>query len=520
MLTKSLEQMGMISSLKNKMVISKKILLIGIGVAALYWVLEAFVMSFIFEEGSVVGQIFTPNAHEVWMRSVGIGVLLSSGFYGQIVLAGRKRAKERLQTTHRFLEIANRHREMAPLLEDFVSAIKDFTGCQAVGLRILDKDGYIPYQSYKGFDRQFYEKESPLSIKSDQCMCIDVIKGKADSRLPYHTESGSFYSNGTTRFLATVPEGERGMTRNTCNQYGYESVALIPIRLENRILGLIHVADSRENMVPLHMVKVLESIALEMGTATQRIQAENDIVQSKVKMEALRVSEKMKSELLSLVSHELRTPLTAIKGFANTLLQPDVIWSEKESRDFISEIDGSADRLLHLVNDLLDNTYIEAGMLKLYRENCQITEILRPSYEEFVENAGRHKLQMDIPPVLPTVFVDKARIIQVVSNLVDNAAKFSKGEGVISIKARPNGNSVVISVADAGMGIKEELLDKIFDRFYQGDSAITGWRNGIGLGLSICKGIVKAHGGEIWVASEVGKGTEFSFSLLATRDGK
>ncbi|MBC8264007.1 MAG: PAS domain S-box protein [Anaerolineales bacterium] len=205
-------------------------------------------------------------------------------------ITNRKRAEKSLQVSHHFLEIANRHTELSPLLKEFVAEIKNFTDCAAVGLRMLDEKGNIPYQAYEGFSYEFYESESPLSIKSDQCMCINVIKRTTDPKLSYYTEGGSYYINGTTRFLATVPEEEKGPSRNVCNEFGYESVALVPIRLGERILGLIHVADPRENMVPLEMVEVLEGTAMQLGTAIQRVQAE----------EALRESERRLKEAQAL----------------------------------------------------------------------------------------------------------------------------------------------------------------------------------------------------------------------------
>ena len=199
----------------------------------------------------------------------------------------RKRAEADLQVSHRFLEIANRHKEMTPLLNEFVVEVQKFTQCAAVGIRILDEEGNIPYQAYNGFSQRFYESESPLSIKSDQCMCINVVKGVTDPKVPFYTEGGSFYMNGTTRFLATVSEEEKGQTRNVCNQVGYESVALVPIRLGDRILGLIHVADPQETMVPLERVKVLEGAAIQLGVAIQRVRAEEALRKSEGKYRTL-----------------------------------------------------------------------------------------------------------------------------------------------------------------------------------------------------------------------------------------
>jgi PAS domain S-box-containing protein len=194
-----------------------------------------------------------------------------------IDLNERKQAEEALQTSHHFLEIANRHTEMNSLLKDFLGELKHFTSCAAIGIRILDQEGNIPYQVYDGFSQEFYESESPLSIKSDQCMCVNVIKGETNSKVPFYTESGSFYTNGATPLLTTVSEGDKGKTRNVCNQFGYESVALVPIRFGGRTLGLIHVADPRENMIPVATVKVIEYLVMQLGPAIQRVRMEEAV---------------------------------------------------------------------------------------------------------------------------------------------------------------------------------------------------------------------------------------------------
>jgi len=186
-----------------------------------------------------------------------------------------------------FLKIANRFSEMNPLLEEFVLEIKKLTKCDSVGIRILDTEGSIPYEAYQGFSDEFYQSESPLSIKSDKCMCINVIKGDTDSELPFYTKRGSFFMNTTTKFLATVSEEEKGETRNICNLSGYESVALIAISLENRILGLIHLADHHENMVPLEIVEILENVAMQLATAIQRVWIQQELKDSEERFRQL-----------------------------------------------------------------------------------------------------------------------------------------------------------------------------------------------------------------------------------------
>jgi two-component sensor histidine kinase/FixJ family two-component response regulator/PAS domain-containing protein len=192
----------------------------------------------------------------------------------------RKRAEDAVRVSLRFLEIVHEHREIAPLLREYVAEIKNYTGCDAVGIRVLDENLSIPYQAYQGFSREFYESESPLSLKSDECMCINVIRGDIDPRLPVYTKGGGFCVNATSRFLATVSEEEKGRTRNRCNMEGYETVALFPFRNEGEIFGLIHVADHRENMAPPNVVKMLEKAALQLGTAFQSARTEGKLRES------------------------------------------------------------------------------------------------------------------------------------------------------------------------------------------------------------------------------------------------
>ncbi len=196
----------------------------------------------------------------------------------------RKRFEGTLQTTSDILKIANRHTELVPLLKESLAYIKNYTRCAAVAIRLLDEEGNMPYHAYEGFSKSFYEKESPLSIIKDKCMCINVITGTTDPDQPFYTNGGSFYMNDTTRFRATVSEEDKGQTRNVCNQVGYESVALIPIRTRDRILGLVHIADPREDMVPHDTVEMLERTAMLLSTAIERVQAQEALDKSETQL--------------------------------------------------------------------------------------------------------------------------------------------------------------------------------------------------------------------------------------------
>jgi len=252
-----------------------------------------------------------------------------------------------------------------------------------------------------------------------------------------------------------------------------------------------------------------QMILLAIEDITERKQAE----QKAREIEVMKELDQLRKGLMANVSHELRTPLSSIKGFASTLLRTDVKWSEEEQRDFLETIDHETNRLIHLINDLLDMSRIEAGGLKLDKRDYRISEVLDSISDRLAILTEHHRLEVIVPPELPPVFVDQMRIGQVLTNLVENATKYSPEGSKITVEAKFAGNQIIVSVADRGQGIPAELLDKVFDRFYQAESIVTGKKSGTGLGLSICWGIVEAHGGRIWVESKLGKGSKFSFSL-------
>lgn len=216
---------------------------------------------------TVVHTHFDSDGREVYVEITAAPVFDESGEVIQIIESCRD-ITERIRS-RRFLEIGNRHARMQPLLEEFVSELREFTGCPAVGIRILDDHGGIAYYAYDGFSQAFYELESPL--------CIEVIRGTADSSSPLCTEGGSIHVNSTTHFVSNLSENEKGQFRNTCHEFGYESVALVPIRLGDRNIGLIQAVDPRENAVSSATVEALERVAMQLGTAIQRVRAEESL---------------------------------------------------------------------------------------------------------------------------------------------------------------------------------------------------------------------------------------------------
>jgi len=223
--------------------------------------------------------------------------------------------------------------------------------------------------------------------------------------------------------------------------------------------------------------------------------------------------DRLKSQLLSTVSHELRTPLASIKGFATTLLRQDVAWDDDTRREFLAIIDEESDRLGELIGNLLDMARVEAGTLRVEPEPTSLRPIVEETVETFRVITSQHQFQIEMPRRLPQIMADPRRVRQVLRNLLENAVKYSPAGGPITVTVKVHPDAVQIGVADRGIGIQPEHLDRIFDRFYQVDSASTRKVGGSGLGLSICKAIVEAHKGRIWVESQVGIGSSFHFTL-------
>jgi PAS domain S-box-containing protein len=219
----------------------------------------------------------------------------------------------------------------------------------------------------------------------------------------------------------------------------------------------------------------------------------------------------MKSRLVSTVSHELRTPLATIKGYATTLLADDVEWDPKSQREFLKIISDETDWLSALVTDLLDLSKIESGSLHLRRTECNLKEIIDRAAQRAYPRLGE-RLSLDLSAELPILSLDERLIESVFRNLIENASKYAGDSSPIHITTDIEAQNVVIRVQDEGPGIPVEQDQHIFESFYRSDNINSSTIPGVGLGLSICRGFIQAHGGEIWV-EPCANGACIAFSL-------
>ena len=230
--------------------------------------------------------------------------------------------------------------------------------------------------------------------------------------------------------------------------------------------------------------------------------------------------QRLRAEFLGMVSHELRTPLTTIKGSAATLLTASSTLSPAEMGDFFRIIDEQADHMRSLISDLLDVTRIEAGSLSVTPEPTVVAALVNQAREVFLGGGARNSIEVDLPPDLPRIGADRQRIMQVLTNLLSNASKYSPDQSAIRVSASVEDVYVAISVSDEGRGVSTERLPHLFRMYSRIDSEDLGRHPaGEGLGLAICKGIVEAHGGRIRAESEgPGLGTRFTFTVPAVAE--
>lgn len=239
---------------------------------------------------------------------------------------------------------------------------------------------------------------------------------------------------------------------------------------------------------------------------TERKQLEWDIAKFKE-------LDKMKRNLLSTVSHELRSPLATIKGYASMLTDYSRKLNSRQRRDFVLAIQQDADRLTDFVNNLLDLSRLEAGLIRLEKRAYSMAKLLTHVVDAARIRSPRHRIRLNVATGLPRMNVDVTRIEQILNNLIDNAAKYSAEGKEIKVSAKKVGNELLLGVSDQGIGIPAEDLERVFDPMYRVEHKQAETSSGLGLGLSLCRGLVALHDGRIWVESEVGIGSNLWFAL-------
>ncbi len=304
-------------------------------------------------------------------------------------------------------------------------------------------------------------------------------------------------------------------------------IAIPLVAKGGEVLGLLVAGNSQEKNYLYHSpseedIRLFSTLSTQVGLAiensilytTLEQKVEERTRELAIANQRLREASQAKSEFLANMSHELRTPLNSIIGFSEILLEQTFGELNERQLRYVRNIHTSGTHLLALINDILDLSKVEAGKIELKCEHLPLRDTLEECQTLVKTMASKKNIALSLSVEgVDTVWADPVRFKQIMYNLLSNAVKFTPEGGSVTVTARPCGEMVEISVADTGIGIAKEHLDKIFEEFYQVDSSYSKQYKGTGLGLSLTKKLVELHGGRIWVESEVGKGSTFTFVL-------
>lgn len=284
----------------------------------------------------------------------------------------------------------------------------------------------------------------------------------------------------------------------------------VPILVDDEIVGVLNVEDTKLHAFDDTDAIVLDTLCDQLGSAVKNAKLYEEVKQANTKLKEL---DRMKSDFLGIVSHDFRSPLASVILAAKSLLKKGEGTDPQRVNEYLTIIIDQANKLSHLAEDTLSIAKLESGQLSFFFKVVNIERLIKDA-AALVSFSRRHTFECHVDSGVSYVKGDQTKLRQVVQNLLSNAVKYSPRGGVVRVTAESySGDQLLVSVSDQGIGIPADQLDKLFQKFSRIDTTEAREIKGSGLGLWICKEIVKAHGGKIWVESEPGKGSTFKFTI-------
>ncbi|MBI4331014.1 MAG: PAS domain-containing sensor histidine kinase [Chloroflexi bacterium] len=332
----------------------------------------------------------------------------------------------------------------------------------------------------------------------------------------------AFYSSPVAMTIARLPEGRwtevndsfcRLMEYSREELLGHTSAELnMFVKPEERAQSTRSLLEQGKDQTPERTVRTKTGRLVTVISSNERITigGRDYAVSITFDITERKKTERMKDEFIGMVSHEIRTPLTVLMGALGTAMTEGV--PPEDARSLLHDAMDGAESLNHIVGNLLELSRYQSDRLSLQKGTFEMAAIVRGVVEKESSHLSSHRLNLDIPHDLPPVSADRVRVELILNNLLINAGKYSDAGTEVRISARKGSDHLVISVSDQGKGISPDDQARLFQSFERLAETSTT-RPGLGLGLLVCKRLVEAHGGKIWVESEPGKGSTFSFTL-------
>ena len=416
-------------------------------------------------------------------------------------IAKRKRMEEELRHRNEELMALNaiattigQSLDLDHILNATLDKVLEVIEIDASWIQLLNEDaGVLSLVAHRGFSQEMAEETK--TVKLDE----STIGKVAQLGQPIVVDRAS----EDPRF--SIETGRR----ETLHAF-----AGVPIKSKDKVLGVLGVFSRSPRQLSSQEVQLLAATGHQIGVAIENVR----LAEKASEIEILRELNRLRSELIANVSHELRTPLGLIKIFCTTLLRKDVDFDRGTQREFLRDIEEEADKLEKIVDNLLDLSRMKDGRLRLDKRPTDVGQLAREVMENMEAQPTQHHFIHDFPSDPLVATVDPKHIEQVLRNLLSNAIKYSPEGGTITVQGRGDKRQLLVRVSDQGIGIPSADLERIFERFYRVENEITQSVTGAGLGLAVCRGIVEAHGGRIWVESTIGVGSNFYFTLpIGTR---
>jgi signal transduction histidine kinase len=408
--------------------------------------------------------------------------------------------KEQLINTD-ILNLLNEKHPLNHVLEQVALKLKDYLGCEALGIRIKDSQGNIPYAATTGFSDTFLARENFLCVRKDSCACIGIMEGQYDPAQPFYTAHGSFFTDNLQSLTAVRDRMKTGVFRGECVRRGWECLGVVPVRFAHQYFGVIHFVAREASAIQEKQVRFIENIASQIGLYIHSIAAGKE-------------KDSEFQEVVQRIIHDLRSPLTSIKGFSELITLKYAGRLDDDIPDMVERISRNADYIEHLIHGFGDFAGSTGGPEEPAKK-IDLKQFVLNLVSE-MDLPGKEGLEIKFGDNIPVIEYPPFSLKRILSNLINNAVKYTP-EGrkpVIEIGCQEKDIFYQVSVKDSGPGIRADETEKIFYPLYRSRDAAN--IRGSGLGLSICKKLVERYGGTIWVYSDEGRGSTFYFTVPKT----